>query len=102
MASSARIPIATSPASAPTPRPGGGCSTTGPTAKRRTKGAHVIAWIERYCVHTNGEWIGRPFRLLPWQKKLIYELFEVGSDNRRRYRWALIGVPKKNGKTELA
>jgi phage terminase large subunit-like protein len=62
----------------------------------------VVAWIERYCVHTNGSWIGKPFRLLPWQKRLLYELFEQGADGLRRYRWALIGVPKKNGKTELA
>lgn len=53
-------------------------------------------------MHTAAEWIGKPFRLLPWQKRLIYELFEVGDDGFRRYRWALIGVPKKNGKTELA
>src|SRR5688572_11746472 len=73
-----------------------------PTLRRRTRGAHVIAWIEKYCVHTNGAWIGKPFRLLSWQKRVLYELFEVGSDNLRRYRWALIGVPKKNGKTDLA
>jgi phage terminase large subunit-like protein len=69
---------------------------------RRTTGARVVAWIERYCVHTNGSWIGTSFRLLPWQKRLLYELFELGADGLRRYRWALIGVPKKNGKTELA
>ena len=51
---------------------------------------------------TNGEWIGQPFRLLPWQKRLVLGLFEVGDDGLRRYRWALVGVPKKNGKTELA
>lgn len=82
---------------------------------RRTRGFHVIRWIERHCVHTNGEWIGRPFRLLDWQKDLLLELFELewfpepdldrypaGGEWRRRYRWALIGLPKKNGKTELA
>ena len=40
--------------------------------------------------------------LLPWQRKLIYELFEIRPDGLRRFRWALWGVPKKNGKTELA
>jgi phage terminase large subunit-like protein len=69
---------------------------------RQTRGFHVARWIEANCVHTNGEWIGRPFRLLPWQKRLLLELFEVGDDGLRRYRWALAGVPKKNGKTELA
>lgn len=69
---------------------------------RQTRGFHVIRWIEAHCVFTNGEWIGRPFRLLPWQKQLILELFELEPSRLRRYRWALIGVPKKNGKTELA
>lgn len=41
-------------------------------------------------------------RLLPWQKALILALFELRADGLRRFRWALIGVPKKNGKTELA
>lgn len=39
---------------------------------------------------------------MPWQRRLIYELFEIGEDDLRRYRWALVGIPKKNGKTELA
>lgn len=46
--------------------------------------------------------MGKPFRLLPWQKRLILELFTVRPDGLRQYRWALWGVPKKNGKTELA
>jgi phage terminase large subunit-like protein len=69
---------------------------------RRTQGHRVIHFIESRCVHTASEWIGQPFRLLNWQKQLIMELFEVGDDGLRRYRWALLGVPKKNGKTELA
>lgn len=76
-----------------------------------TTGHHVIAWIERHCVLTAAHYIGRPFRLLSWQKQLLLELFEVapnlayGAPDEprwlRRYRWALIGIPKKNGKTEL-
>lgn len=69
---------------------------------KRSQGHRVIRWIEQNCVHTNGEWIGRPFRFLPWQKQIVMELFEVGDDGLRRYRWALLGVGKKNGKTELA
>ena len=70
--------------------------------KVRTSGPRVIQWIETHCVFTAGRWRGQPFVLLPWQKRLILELFEVDETNRRRYRWALVGVPKKNGKTELA
>jgi len=70
--------------------------------KKRTKGKEVIRWIETHCVHTQGRWLGRPFRLLPWQKRILLQLFEIEDDGFRRYQWALIGVPKKNGKTELA
>lgn len=71
-------------------------------SKRRTNGPRVVRWMETHLCHTQAEWVGKPFRLLPWQKRVIYELFEVGEDELRRYRWALLGVPKKNGKTELA
>jgi phage terminase large subunit-like protein len=70
--------------------------------KRRTRGYKVASWIEANCVFTQGQWIGKPFRLLDWQKRLLLELFELDARDRRRYRWALLGVPKKNGKTELA
>ena len=71
-----------------------------------TEGPKVVRFIERYCVHTQARWTGKPFRLLPWQKGLLCELFEVvWNDERgryvRRYHDALIGVPKKNGKSEL-
>ena len=62
----------------------------------------MIRWIEAHCVFTQGEWAGKPFRLLDWQKRLLVELFELQADGVRRYRWALWGVPKKQGKTELA
>ena len=68
---------------------------------KRSRGFEVIGWIETHCVFTQGEWIGQPFRLLPWQKRLILELFSLRADGRRVYRWAYISVPKKNGKTEI-
>ena len=67
-----------------------------------TRGFHVIRWIETHCIHTQGQWIGQPFRLMDWQKQILLDLFELEPDGRRRYRWALVGIPKKNGKTELA
>jgi phage terminase large subunit-like protein len=72
------------------------------TAGKRTDGRKVIAWIERHCVFTNGRWLGKPFRLQMWQKRLILALFEVDPYTRRRLiRWAYIQLAKKNGKTEL-
>lgn len=66
-----------------------------------TKGHRVIAWIEANCVFTQRRWARKPFRLEQWQKQLIIDLFETGADGLRRFRWALIGMPRKNGKTEL-
>lgn len=69
---------------------------------RLTTGNRVISFIETHCVFTTGSWRGKPFRLLPWQKSLLLSLFEVFPDTLlRKYLWALIGTPKKNGKTEL-
>ncbi len=66
-------------------------------------GGRVIAFIEEMCVFTNGRWTGQPFALLPWQKRLLWELFEIDPETGlRRFRRALIGTPRKNGKTELA
>lgn len=68
----------------------------------KTRGHVAIRWIEANCVHTNDRWLGKPFRLLAWQKWVILALFTVGADGIRVVRWALIGIAKKNGKTELA
>lgn len=73
-----------------------------PSGKRRSQGGRVIKFVEQHCVHPDGQWVGQPIRLEGWQRKLIYELFEVGEDGIRRHRWALVGIPKKNGKTTLA
>lgn len=68
-------------------------------------GGRVIRFIEGNCKLTKGRWRGKPFLLEPWQKREIYQIFEVESqpDGRwlRRYRWAYIEIPKKNGKSEL-
>lgn len=66
-------------------------------------GRRVIDFIEMHCCFSNGRWTGDPFLLQPWQKRLIYELFEVNPvTGRRRFRRALVGIPRKAGKTELA
>lgn len=78
---------------------------TRPKRTVATMGPLVADWIEENCVHTKGRWIGQPFQLLDWQREVLNNLFEMEQDISarwvRRYREALIGVPKKNGKTEL-
>lgn len=53
--------------------------------------------------HTTGEWAGKPFRLIPWQKELLIELFgTLKKDGYRQYKTVYVEVGKKNGKTEAA
>jgi phage terminase large subunit-like protein len=55
----------------------------------------------RFCRHTKGRWYGRPFRLEPWQREFTRELLQTRY-GRRVYRTALLGIPRKNGKSTLA
>lgn len=40
-------------------------------------------------------------RLRPWQRELLDDLFTLRPDGYRQYRTALIGLPRKNGKSGL-
>lgn len=70
--------------------------------KRLTYGPEVCDWIEEYCVLPTGDNIGEPFILMDWQREWIYELFRTDKAGTLQYRWALLGVPKGNGKSPLA
>ncbi|RQN12500.1 terminase large subunit [Clostridium butyricum] len=53
--------------------------------------------------HTKGVWHGVPFDLLPWQDKIITDIFgNVKEDGFRQYNTAYVEIPKKNGKSEIA
>ena len=53
--------------------------------------------------HTKGQWRGVPFDLLPWQDKIIKDIFGTVKENGyRQYNTAYVEIPKKNGKSELA
>ena len=41
-----------------------------------TKGRDVVRFIERCCVHGEGDFYGKPFFLDEWQKKILFELYE--------------------------
>lgn len=74
-----------------------------------TLGPQVCEWVERHCKLT-GEQHGAPVRLARWQRAFLYTLYELeeyadpkrGRWMRRRYRTALLGMPKGNGKSPLA
>ncbi|MHC1731983.1 MAG: terminase large subunit [Bacteroidales bacterium] len=66
------------------------------------KAQHAVNFIN--CLkHTKGQWRGVPFDLLPWQDKIIRDVFGTVKKNRyRQYNTAYVEIPKKNGKSELA
>ena len=65
------------------------------------KARRVIEFIQ--CLkHTKGEFHGKPFRLLPWQEKIIRDVFgTVREDDptMRQYTTAYIEIPKKARET---
>jgi len=52
---------------------------------------------------TKGKWSGRPLRLEPWQKFIIWNIYGwKRADGTRRFRYAYLDMARKNGKTTLA
>ena len=65
-----------------------------------TEGPIVQEFIESNCKPSKGADVY--LRLRPWQRELIDDLFVLDPETRlRRYRTALIGTPRKNGKSTL-
>jgi len=63
----------------------------------------AINFIERRLRHVKGPKVRTLFRLEAWQRSFIANLFGwVDSNDLRRYREAILFVPRKNGKTPLA
>ena len=62
-----------------------------------------IAFIERFCKHSKGEWAGQPLRLELFQKAFISALFGFVDKKTgyRKYRETLLYVARKNGKSVL-
>ena len=75
----------------------------GRTDRIGTKAAdRVVAFVSN-LTHAKGSWAGQPFRLREWQEEIVRQLFgTLDADGMRQYRTALLMLPRKNGKTELA
>ena len=66
------------------------------------KAEKVVKFINN-LKHTKGVWHGVPFDLLPWQDKIIKDIFgNVKENGFRQYNTAYVEIPKKNGKSEIA
>ena len=60
------------------------------------KADRAVRFIEM-LPHTKGEWEGKPFWLLPWQERLVRDIFGiVKSDGMRQFKTAFVETPKKN------
>ncbi len=64
-------------------------------------GGVVCDWIERFLVHGDGDWYGKPFRLTDEQRRFIWRVYERRENGRRRYKRVVYGRPKGYGKTEI-
>jgi len=63
--------------------------------------AHVCEFFELYLKHSKGSFAGKPFSLMPWQRKdLLEPLFGwKRPDGTRRFRVGYVSMAKKNGKS---
>jgi len=53
--------------------------------------------------HTKGQFYGKPFKLLPWQRNIIRDVYGMVNERGvRRIKYVYLEVPKKNGKSEMA
>ncbi|MBX5279121.1 terminase large subunit [Rhizobium sp. NLR10a] len=65
--------------------------------KPLTRGERVIAFIERYCLVPEGTLLGKPVKLLPFQRKFILAVYDNPNGTSRAY----LSIARKNGKTGL-
>jgi phage terminase large subunit-like protein len=65
--------------------------------KPLTRGERVIAFIHRYCLVPEGNLLGRPVQLLPFQQKFILDVYDNPHGTSRAY----LSIARKNGKTGL-
>ena len=66
-------------------------------------GERVVAFVEKFCKQSKGEWSGKTIKLLDWQRDFILPLYGwKRPDGTRRFRTFYCEVAKKNGKSTLA
>ena len=62
-----------------------------------TRGERVIAFIERYVLVPEGKHVGKPIKLMPFQRKFIADIYDNPKGTSRAY----LSVGRKNGKSAL-
>lgn len=70
-------------------------------AKKADRAVNFISELK----HTKGKFWGKKFELLPWQEKIIRDVYGTVRDEDpsiRQFTTAYVEIPKKQGKSELA
>lgn len=62
-----------------------------------TRGEKVITFIERYCRVPEGDLLGKPVRLMEFQRRFICDVYDNPAGTSRAY----LTMARKNGKTGL-
>jgi len=96
------VAVARNPWGAPPPR---WLTKVEPAELRRSDGDLYCDLIDATCRITKDSIAGPRGQLLvtrPWQRQTLKRVFARRADGMLRHRTALIGIPRKNGKSELA
>ncbi len=71
-----------------------------PITSGESRADRVIRFIETFITLGKSH-LGQPFILEPWQRDVIHDIYRVGPGGRRKHRSYLLGLPRKNGKSQL-
>ena len=66
-----------------------------------TRGTYISDFAEKLLQASRGFKAGEPLVFTNWQKWLMDGIFEENEDGTLRYRRAIVGLPRKNGKSLL-
>ena len=69
--------------------------------KKLTRAERVIAFLEDLPI-TSGKLAGQKMKLRDWQREIVSALYATDADGVRTIRTAVISMPRKNGKTQIA
>lgn len=65
-----------------------------------TAGPRVARFIETFLT-LGGSYLGQSFRLMDWQRETLDDIYRIGPDGRRLRRTYVLGLPRKNGKSQF-
>lgn len=66
-----------------------------------SRGPYVSEFAEKLLRVSRGFKVGEPLVFTDWQRWLVDSIFEENADGTLRYRRAIVGLPRKNGKSLL-